>query len=43
VLDAKASHDGKLVFNRAAGMRDSQGKIGQHMVSSPVKSSHPPE
>ena len=43
VVDAKASHDGKLVFNRAAGMRDSQGKIGQHMVSSPVKSSHPPE
>lgn len=43
VLDAKASHDGKLVFNRTAGMRDSQGKIGQYMVSSPVKSSHPPE
>ncbi|MGE8201546.1 MAG: glutamine--tRNA ligase, partial [Variovorax sp.] len=26
VLDAKASADGKPVFNRAAGMRDSWGK-----------------
>jgi glutaminyl-tRNA synthetase len=26
VVDAKASDDGKLVFNRAAGMRDSREK-----------------
>lgn len=26
VVDAKASHDGKLVFNRAAGMRDGREK-----------------